>query len=542
MNFKFLDYLDEGIIIVDNEGVIKDFNKSAVRLLQTPIAVGKKIFEFHTNSNKKQVEELFNDLKVSKLYSMSIKFALKDNILSFNFKRMGSEENFEGVLVEVKDITLQEKMEEQLREYTKNLEKLILERTRELESLNHIMMVVISSLELKDIILTFIQETKQLIDFHRISIALPIKEADKDMFRIFISSTSTPDRIRIINKFPASEDTVSGWVIKHGQSLIVSNFRKEIFRFPRSKVFLQENMYSTLASPLIFHNEVVGVVSLWHREIEAFKEKEKNILEKIAIPLAVAVNNAQMYWRERQLVKKLTETNQLKDAFLAIASHDLKSPLSLIIGLTEVLLARMEGPLTERQNTLLSKIHRNAKNMSELIEDFLDFSSLEAGELQLNYSKCNFVEIINEVISNFLEDIQQKRLTVKLDLPSEPVLIWVDAKRFKQIFTNLISNAIKYNNDGGWIKIKADCRPEEIRISVQDSGIGISKEEQNKVFSPYKRLVTARRIEGTGLGLYIVKHLVELHGGKIWLLSNVGEGTTFNFIIPLAVDVPTALP
>ena len=229
------------------------------------------------------------------------------------------------------------------------------------------------------------------------------------------------------------------------------------------------------------------------------------------------------------------ETNRTKSEFLANMSHELRTPLNSIIGFSDVLHDEIFGTLNEKQTKYIGNISSSGHHLLELINDILDISKVEAGKMELHYENFLVSSAIKEV-TDIIDPLASKKnidLNVKVD--SQLKIIDADRTKFKQIIYNLVNNAIKFTPEKGTVTIKGDLMEDFARISVMDSGIGISKEDQAKLFQPFKQLDSSstRQFEGTGLGLALVKNFVEMHGGKVWIESELEKGSTFIFTIPV---------
>jgi PAS domain S-box-containing protein len=239
--------------------------------------------------------------------------------------------------------------------------------------------------------------------------------------------------------------------------------------------------------------------------------------------------NAELEQRNREVER----ANRLKSEFLASVSHELRTPLHTIIGFAELLAEELEGPLNEAQKRFVEHIRRDSLHLLELINDVLDLSKIEAGKLDLRREVFEIAPAAGEVLASIGPQAEAKSLRVETEIP-EDLELDADRVRFKEILYNLLSNAVKFTPDGGSVRVEAAAQDGFIRVLVSDTGIGIAAENQNSVFDKFHQLgPTTRGVrEGTGLGLAITKHLVEMHGGKIWLESELGKGSKFWFTLP----------
>jgi signal transduction histidine kinase len=255
-------------------------------------------------------------------------------------------------------------------------------------------------------------------------------------------------------------------------------------------------------------------------------------------------------WRElnRELAAanvKLKEADRLKSEFVATISHELRTPLNSIIGFAKLILNEIDGPLNELQRIDLSAIYTSSQHLLSLVNDILDFSKIAAGKMALHKEMLDFTEIVVGVMSTTLALVGDKDIELIEEVEENLPTVYADRVRIRQVILNLMSNAVKFT-EGGSITLRAKRITEEVGLdgqrrsmpfilcSVTDTGIGIAEEDIPIVFEEFRQLdsSTSRQAEGTGLGLPISKRLVEMHGGRLWVESKVGMGTTFSFTLP----------
>jgi PAS domain S-box-containing protein len=237
--------------------------------------------------------------------------------------------------------------------------------------------------------------------------------------------------------------------------------------------------------------------------------------------------------RLKQVNIELKKADELKTQFLSVVSHELRTPITPMNAQLQMILAGYFGDVTENQKKSLEMIRRNTTRLDRLIGDVLDISKLEAGVMKFNMAAAN----LNEIVENAVETmkIQAWDKNLKLTLKEEKVPeITIDKDRITQVIINLINNAIKFTDAGGIIEVELSGNTDHALVKVKDSGIGIKKEDQQKLFTPFQQVDSSytRKYEGSGLGLAICKRIVTYHGGKIWIESEPGKGSTFQFIIP----------
>ena len=234
------------------------------------------------------------------------------------------------------------------------------------------------------------------------------------------------------------------------------------------------------------------------------------------------------------LNRQIQEANQRKTEFVTLVSHELRTPLASIMGYTELLLEGQGGPLGKRQREWLGIIGHNADRLETLIDDLLDTARIEMGKIELKHTPLDLIPLIQEVARALRPQIARKGQWLTLEIAEALPAVVGDADRIRQILTNLLSNALKYTPSGGRITIAAREDAGCVRVAVQDTGIGLTPDEQAQLFTPFFRAQhdTTQRVGGTGLGLAITRALVELHGGAITVTSVPGQGSTFSFTLP----------
>jgi signal transduction histidine kinase len=227
--------------------------------------------------------------------------------------------------------------------------------------------------------------------------------------------------------------------------------------------------------------------------------------------------------------------NRSKSEFVSIVSHELKLPMTSIKGYSDLMLSGATGQLNENQTSFLTTIRNNVNRMATLVSDLGDISRIESGNLRLEAREVPVWDVIDEVVTLTRTQVTQKNQTVTVDIPQELPKAWCDRNRLAQILTNLISNANKYTQEGGAIIVHATRDGSMIQIKIEDNGLGMTPEDQQKLFSKFFRSADdkVREAPGTGLGLSITKNLIELQGGKVWFESEYRKGTSFYFTVPI---------
>jgi len=271
------------------------------------------------------------------------------------------------------------------------------------------------------------------------------------------------------------------------------------------------------------------------RDLKAEVESATRELESTNKRLIDRVKELKMLYNElHKRVQELTQANRAKDEFLSVVSHELRTPLTSITGFLAVLLEEEAGTITHQQRKFLSIAKQSASRLNLIISDLLDISRIESGRLNLNMGSCSIFEVLKSSLDGLKSSANAKGIELVLSANPNLPLIWGDADRLQQVIDNLISNSIKFTEKDGKIEVSSEEKGDFIQVSVRDTGRGLTKEEQSKVFDMFYQAdaSTRRSASGVGLGLAIARGIVMMHGGQISVESDKGKGSTFFFLIP----------
>jgi signal transduction histidine kinase len=293
-----------------------------------------------------------------------------------------------------------------------------------------------------------------------------------------------------------------------------------------------------VAVPLIVEERTLGVLGLAFDMPPALSADDIGLLWSLAHQSAQALFRAQLYEGERRARSEAEAAVQVRDTFLTTAAHELKTPLTVLLGNVQLLQRRLmrDGTLQEREARQLRVVGEQALRLNQLISSMLDISRLETRQLTINKAPLDLATLVQRVVDDVRPTLSIHKLQVLL--PSEPVLILGDDMRLEQVLHNLLSNAVKYSPLGGQIGVTLECRNGMACVAVADQGIGIPAENLPNLFQRFYRAdnVDPRQITGVGIGLFVVRAIVELHDGHVDVASTSGQGSTFTICVPLAAE------
>jgi signal transduction histidine kinase len=441
---------------------------------------------------------------------------------------------------------------DELSRWGRTLERRVVERTKELDIARQ--QAEASSLELRAIYnesLLVVNESQLKPILDALTARLPallsatyaavwLLNDDRDRIQLVASNTNI-NREGIALRVGQG---VVGQAIAHAQPILVDDYST----YPHS-VTMSPNYPASferaIAVPLVYVGKPIGamIVGRW-KDAPPFTQDELRLLSLFANLVSPAVRNAQLFVRMTNAIDAAERANQVKTRFLASVTHELRTPLNLIINNVDFMRVGAFGEVNKEQRERLGQTVRSAEHLLYLINDLLDVSKIEAGEMQLFIQENDIATMLDDCIDNtvaFMDKIEGKSDAVEfvVDIDEDLPRIPMDVRRIRQVLTNLLTNAVKFT-EKGTVSLVARRVEDGVRFEVSDTGMGIPPEEAEKLFQAFERTESAKQnmIEGTGLGLPISRYLVEQHGGELTFVSEVGQGTTFSFVLPLATPQP----
>ncbi len=365
--------------------------------------------------------------------------------------------------------------------------------------------------------------------------ALMIYDASRSAFVVYREENNVGEGVGVTTI--AVDSPIVQWLNQTGRLLVKEEVKlnPEIAGYFETAEGELEEIRASLIVPLKIENKLTGILLVGEKlSGEIFDGQELEVLAVLANQVAISLENARLYEELSSSNAQLMQASRLKSQFLASMSHELRTPLNSIIGFSKVLLNRLDGDLTERQEVYIRSVHNSGTHLLQLINGILDFSRIEAGKLEMVAEELDLHELIDECIESSTPLARGKPLKVEKNVPLELPKLTADRTKVKQILLNLLSNAIKFTSQGR-VVVGVVVEPDVVRVSVADTGTGIRTEDLTRLFEPFQQLdnPVARGAGGTGLGLAISKKFVELHGGRIWAESRENQGSTFHFTLPL---------
>ena len=427
-------------------------------------------------------------------------------------------------VIAIENVRLFQELQARTQELTRSVE--------ELKALGEVSQALSSSLNLRRVLDSVADHAVKLSN----SDACGIFESDPDRgtYQVVGSHNFTDEFIEAIRRAPIDpRRSVLRRATEAGQALQVPDIVATDEVHARD-ISLQQGFRAILAVPMGGENVTRGIV-LFRRSPGNFDDRVVSLLTTLANQSKVVIENARLFQEIEDKGRQLEEANQHKSEFLANMSHELRTPLNAIIGFSEVLQERMFGEVNEKQAEYLQDIVSSGRHLLSLINDILDLSKIEAGRMELEFASFDMPLALQNAMTLVRERADRHGITVSLAVDERLGPFSGDERKIKQILLNLLSNAVKFTPEGGRISVKATPADGSVEISVTDTGIGIAPEDQEAIFEEFRQVGSdyARKREGTGLGLTLTKKFVEMHGGKLWVKSEVGKGSTFTFTLPV---------
>ncbi len=405
----------------------------------------------------------------------------------------------------------------------------------ELQALGEVGRAVSSTLDLETVLSTIVSQASQLSGTDGGAIYEYDEEAEA--FHLRATQNLAMEFVELLRstRIPKGEGAVGRMAVTFQPTQIPDIEQDASYQSRLRDAALREGYHALLAVPLLRESRIIGGLIVNRKAPGEFAPDVIELLRTFAAQSALAIQNAQLFQEIEEKSRQLQIADRHKSEFLASMSHELRTPLNAVIGFSEVLLDRMFGELNPKQDEYLQDILSSGRHLLSLINDILDLAKIEAGRMELEVADFHLPQAIDNAITLIRERAARRAITLEVEVDPRLGEIKGDERKVKQVLLNLLSNAIKFTPEGGRVGVQAGLVDGFAEISVIDTGVGIAPEDHEAVFEEFRQVGSdyAKKHEGTGLGLTLSRRFVELHGGKIWVKSQLGQGATFTFTLPV---------
>ena len=393
---------------------------------------------------------------------------------------------------------------------TPQRQAMMLERYERIIELNRHLNAV---LDLPPLLQLIIEAARELTDSEASSILLVERKSGD----LYFEATTVPTKEKLQRVIVPMDSSIAGWVVQHNESVVIEDVEENDRHFKQADIGITTR--SLLAVPLSVKGQVIGVLNALNKaKGQSFDEDDVNVLTILTAQAAVAIENARLFQQSDLLTEVV---------------HELRTPLTSIRGYSKMLLLA-EDIGQEKKLEFAETIHREAVRLGQMLNDFLDLARLESGRTHMAQELVNISEVISQTLAILQPQAAERQVSIALQVPKTLPTLIGDPDRLKQVMVNLVSNAVKYNHEGGRVDIEAKVGEDELNVVVKDTGRGIAEEDLPYIFEKFYRVDDPeQQAKGTGLGLSITRHIVKVHGGAIGVQSVRGQGSTFSFTLPL---------
>ena len=431
---------------------------------------------------------------------------------------------------------------DKLEDYSRTLEHKVKLRTRELaqsveelKALGEVSQAVSSILDLETVLTSIVRHAVQLSKTD----AGTIYEFDEaeGVFVPSINYGAHADLIEALreSRLRVGDQTVIGQAAVKRTPAQIPDLA-DVPDYPLS--YVQQSGYrALLALPLLREDRLIGGLVVRRKAAGEFPAPVLDLLQTFASQSVLAIHNARLFREIEEKGHELESANQHKSEFLANMSHELRTPLNAILGYTELILDNIYGAVPVKIQDVLERLEKNGRHLLNLINDVLDLSKIEAGQITLSLNEYSMEEVVQTVSTSVEALAAEKDLKLKVEVPIDRTIGKADEQRIAQVMLNLVGNAIKFTDEGE-VKVEVTVSNETFCVSVHDTGPGVTESDQQKIFDEFQQAngSSTRKKGGTGLGLSISKKIIDMHGGRIWVESTPGKGSTFRFTLPIRVE------
>ncbi|NWF62759.1 MAG: GAF domain-containing sensor histidine kinase [Chloroflexi bacterium] len=386
-----------------------------------------------------------------------------------------------------------------------------------------------STLDLDELLQLITATATELLECEAASILL----YDEKSPRLFFAAATGSNPVKLAEIPVPIDNSLAGTIFRTNKPLILNDADQDPRHYAPVSEHIKFKTKTLLGVPMPIKDQVMGVLEAVNKHSGNFDESDSSVLSVIAAHAAIAINNARLFKARQQALEKVRETNQIKSNFLALASHELRTPLGIIIGYSAFLQEEARGASSEHVKHVLGA----ASQMRSILDQMNNLTLLQTDEMTMRPMKIPMQDILNFAIDEIKYIASRQDLTLVYAFEEKPPLFaFADPEKTTLAFVNLLTNAVRFSNDGGEVTIGAVKQDKHILVWVQDKGKGIPADKLQKVFEEFYQIEppNTRSYGGLGIGLSISKGLIESQGGKIWAESEgLGKGTTFKALFPL---------
>src|SRR5262245_62033247 len=450
----------------------------------------------------------------------------RSDVRPFTDKQIEVLETFaDQAVIAIENVRLFKELEARTGELTKSVEKLT--------ALSEVSRAVSSTLDVETVLDTIVSRANQLAGADACGIYEYNENAQ--MFQVRATHNFDAGFVARLRAMPLHKgEGAAGKATEAHEPIQIADIAVPGAYESRVRDLLIGAGYRALLSvPLVREEQIIGSLSLLRKMPGEYSPEVVEVLKTFATQSALAIQNARLFREIEVKSRELAAASQHKSEFLANMSHELRTPLNAIIGFSEVLSEKMFGDLNEKQEEYSKDIHASDQHLLSLINDILDLSKIEAGRMELEVAEFSLPAAIDNALTLVRERASRHGIKLGSAIDDRVGMIRGDERKVKQVLLNLLSNALKFTPEGGRIDVRATMNDGMAEISVADTGVGIAPEDQEAIFEEFRQVGTAdKKVEGTGLGLALSRKFIELHGGRIWVQSEPGKGSTFSFTLP----------
>jgi signal transduction histidine kinase len=430
-------------------------------------------------------------------------------------------------VIAIENVRLFQELQTRTRDLARSVE--------ELKALGEVGRTVSSTLDLETVLSTIVSQASQLSGTDGGAI-YEYDEATEE-FRLRATQNLAMDFVELLRstRIRKGEGAVGQMAVTLEPTQMHDIELDPMYQSPIRDAALREGYHALLAIPLLREQQIIGALIVNRKAPGEFAPDVIELLRTFAAQSALAMQNARLFQELEEKSRQLEVADRHKSEFLASMSHELRTPLNAVIGFSEVLLDRMFGELNPKQEEYLQDILTSGRHLLSLINDILDLAKIEAGRMELEVTDFHLPQAIDNAITLIRERAARRAIALEVEVDPRLGDLKGDERKIKQVLLNLLSNAIKFTPENGRVSVHAGLADGFAEISVTDTGVGIAPEDHEAVFEEFRQVGSdyAKKHEGTGLGLTLSRRFVELHGGKIWVKSQLGQGATFTFTLPV---------